>query len=251
MKTKYLGNGLLIFTLAFLFLTPAFNSAKAAMTCVSCSCVCEDGTVQTPIDFGDPVQNNDTNTRCVERCTDTCGDAGFGSTEGGLTCCTIDPDTNQCAGEESVAQGDCECCNGSPPVGDYRTSEACGNACAGGLGGFKSFNGNTSGSQCPNQPEQQGAQPPAVQQLENPLGAGADIPEIIARVIKAVLGLVGSIGLLMFIYGGFLWLTAGGSEQRVKNGREVLVWATLGLLVIFSAYAILNFVLGALTRSTG
>ncbi len=94
------------------------------------------------------------------------------------------------------------------------------------------------------------ATPPTIQRLPNPLGEGADIPEIIARVIKAVLGIVGSIGLLMFIYGGFLWLTAGGSDEKVKKGREVLVWAVIGLATIFSAYAILNFVIGALISST-
>lgn len=95
------------------------------------------------------------------------------------------------------------------------------------------------------------ATPPAVQQLTNPLGAGADIPEIIARVIKAVLGLVGSIGLLMFVYGGFLWLTAGGSDERVKKGREVLTWAIIGLATIFASYTILNFIISGLTRSAG
>ena len=242
MKIK--NNALIISSaIFFLLLAPAFNPAKAAATCVSCSCTCGDGTEQAPIDFGAPVQNNDTGARCVELCTNLCGNSGFGNA-GGQTCCPVDPDTNQCAGQEAIEQGECECCLGSAPSGDYRTAEDCANNCAA-MGGFRSFNGDASGSSCANQ---EGAQPPTIQQLPNPLGEGADIPEIIARVIKAAVGLVGSIGLLMFIYGGFTWMTAGGNEKRVEQGKQVLTWAVLGLVLIFSSYAILSFVIDRLTN---
>lgn len=94
------------------------------------------------------------------------------------------------------------------------------------------------------------ALPALAQGLPNPLGT-TDVRDIIANVIRAALGLVGSIALLMFIYGGFLWLTSGGNDEKVKKGKDTLVWATLGIVLIFAAYAILNFVIGALTSSAG
>lgn len=42
------------------------------------------------------------------------------------------------------------------------------------------------------------------------------VPEILGRVIEAVLGIVGSIALIMFIYGGFMWLTSAGNAENVK-----------------------------------
>jgi hypothetical protein len=81
--------------------------------------------------------------------------------------------------------------------------------------------------------------------LEPPLGE-ASIEEIIGRIILAVLGIVGSIALLMFIIGGFMWMTAAGNEERVRLGKNILIWSTLGLVVIFSAYAITRFVISAL-----
>lgn len=81
----------------------------------------------------------------------------------------------------------------------------------------------------------------------NPLGNVNDAPTLIGKVINALLGLVGSIALLMFIWGGFLWMTAAGNEEQVKKGSTTLLWATLGLVVIFSAYALVNTVLTALT----
>ncbi|HNX11270.1 MAG TPA: pilin [bacterium] len=77
--------------------------------------------------------------------------------------------------------------------------------------------------------------------MTNPLG-GATIPVFIGRVINAVLGVIGTLALVMFIYGGFLWMMAGGNEQQVSKGKQILLWSTLGLVIIFSSYAIVRFV---------
>ena len=90
---------------------------------------------------------------------------------------------------------------------------------------------------------QRGAAAPT---LPNPLGGTTDIRSIIGRVINAALGISGSIALLMFVWGGMLWLTSGGSPERIKKGKDAIVWAVLGLVLIFGSYAILNFVLGAI-----
>jgi hypothetical protein len=86
----------------------------------------------------------------------------------------------------------------------------------------------------------------AVVSLANPLGssAAASSPQVlIGRAISAILGLVGSLALLMFIYGGFLWMTSAGNEKNVSKGRDILMWSTIGLIVIFSSYALVKFVL--------
>lgn len=91
-----------------------------------------------------------------------------------------------------------------------------------------------------------GSRGAAAPTLPNPLGGTTDIRTIIGRVISAALGISGSIALLMFIWGGMLWLTSGGSPERIKKGKDAIVWAVLGLVLIFGSYAILNFVLGAI-----
>ncbi len=77
--------------------------------------------------------------------------------------------------------------------------------------------------------------------LDDPL-SGATPQALIGKIINAALGIVGSIALLMFIYGGFVWMTAAGNEQSVAKGKGVLVWATIGLIIIFSSYALVKFV---------
>lgn len=78
--------------------------------------------------------------------------------------------------------------------------------------------------------------------LYNPLGE-VSVPMLIGRVIQAALGISGSIALLMFVWGGFLWLTSGGVPGRIKSGQDTLLWSAIGIAVIFGAYAIVNFLI--------
>ena len=80
--------------------------------------------------------------------------------------------------------------------------------------------------------------------LPNPLGeTNTDINVLIGTIINAIMGIVGSLALAMFIYGGFTWMTAAGANERVQKGKDILIWATVGLIVIFSSYALVYFIL--------
>ncbi len=77
-----------------------------------------------------------------------------------------------------------------------------------------------------------------------------DSPQaLIGRVIAAALGIVGSLALLMFIFGGFTWMTSAGSAEKVTKGKNIMVWAAIGLVIIFSSYAIVKFVIRGVTTS--
>lgn len=70
-------------------------------------------------------------------------------------------------------------------------------------------------------------------------------PQLIGRIIKTILALVGAFALAMFVYGGFTWLTSGGSPDRIKKGKDILIWAVIGLIVILASYTLVDFVLKA------
>lgn len=80
--------------------------------------------------------------------------------------------------------------------------------------------------------------------LSNPLGDITSPQAFIGKIINSILGVVGSLALLMFVYGGLTWMTSSGSPDKVKQGRDTLLWAAIGLVVIFSAYGLTRFVLG-------
>lgn len=84
--------------------------------------------------------------------------------------------------------------------------------------------------------------------LYNPLGT-TSIESFIGRTIRIVLGMAGIAAFLMFIWGGILWMTSAGNADRIQKGKDTLIWATIGLVVLFSAYAIVETLVKAL--STG
>ena len=81
--------------------------------------------------------------------------------------------------------------------------------------------------------------------ISNPLNVDS-LPKLINNVISGLLGVVGAISLLMVVIGGILWMTSGGNSDRIKRGKDTLVWAVMGLIVIFLSYAIINFVFQSL-----
>lgn len=78
----------------------------------------------------------------------------------------------------------------------------------------------------------------------NPLGdTSGGAPELYGRVIRGLLGFAGVGALLFFIWGGIVMLTSRGNSEKVKQATATMVWAAIGLLVCFSSYIILRFVL--------
>jgi len=90
------------------------------------------------------------------------------------------------------------------------------------------------------------AAPIIVPKIDNPTSI-LYIESFIGNIVNSVFGLVGSIALLMFIYGGVSWMTAGGNSEKVKKSRDTLVWAALGLAFIFLSYAVASIVIKMLS----
>lgn len=82
--------------------------------------------------------------------------------------------------------------------------------------------------------------------LENPLGSINSPTELIGRILNSVFGIVGSLALAMFVYGGLTWMTSSGNAEKVKKGRDILIWSAIGLFVIFSSYALVRVVLSTI-----
>ena len=79
-----------------------------------------------------------------------------------------------------------------------------------------------------------------IDKFPSPLGA-TNIPVMLGGIVTAVLGIVGSLALLMLVYGGLTWMTAAGNTEQTTKARNIIVWSILGLVVIFFSYAIVRF----------
>jgi hypothetical protein len=81
--------------------------------------------------------------------------------------------------------------------------------------------------------------------------SGANLGFIIATIINSLLGLVGVIFLVLIIYSGYTWMTAGGDEGKVEKAKETIGRAVIGLVIVLLAYAIANFIIPTVLCATG
>lgn len=71
----------------------------------------------------------------------------------------------------------------------------------------------------------------------------------IQNLVGNVMVFLGIVAVLFGLYGGFLILTAGGEEDNIKKGKKILVQVGLGLVVIFLANSIVQWVLSKVLTS--
>ena len=86
-------------------------------------------------------------------------------------------------------------------------------------------------------------------------GEAVGLPEQDARVIamyiiKNILGVLGIIFIIITLYAGFLWMTAGGNDEKVSEAKKWLTRSVIGLAIILSAYSITTFVINSLIDAT-
>ncbi|MFH1632159.1 MAG: hypothetical protein ABIA47_04065 [bacterium] len=75
-----------------------------------------------------------------------------------------------------------------------------------------------------------------------------DVPSLATMtgtVINVLFSLLGVTLLVLLIYGGVLWMTAGSSD-RVKKAKDIIINAVIGLVITAGAYAVAQFVVQSL-----
>lgn len=73
---------------------------------------------------------------------------------------------------------------------------------------------------------------------------------VITRIVNVALQFLGIIAVLIMLYAGFTWMTAGGNEEKVAIAKKTLFAAVGGLIIIMVSYSISVYVLTALYQVT-
>jgi hypothetical protein len=90
--------------------------------------------------------------------------------------------------------------------------------------------------------------PGSSMKLDNPLGTNS-LLEVVRRSVQTFVGVLGAFALLVMIYAGFTWMTAGGDTSRVQKAQQTIRYAVIGLGMIIFSYAIVSFGFRAITGS--
>lgn len=62
-------------------------------------------------------------------------------------------------------------------------------------------------------------------------------------VIKYILGFLAVIALAIFVYGGFLMITAFTNEENAEKGKKILIDGAIGIFIILISYALVSTLL--------
>lgn len=83
------------------------------------------------------------------------------------------------------------------------------------------------------------------------IGLQASDPRAVAaRIINVALGFLGIIAVVIVLYGGFMWMTAAGNEERISKAKQILSAGVIGLVIIVMAWAIASYVVTTLMNVT-
>lgn len=77
-----------------------------------------------------------------------------------------------------------------------------------------------------------------------------DIRIIVARIIQALLGLLGVVFIYLIFWAGYKWMTAEGDSSKVDEAKQRLQTAIIGLLIILAAYSITAFVVECAVKAS-
>lgn len=79
--------------------------------------------------------------------------------------------------------------------------------------------------------------------------AQGDVRGMVARIINIILGLLGTVAVVIIIVAGFKWMTAGGGEDKLAEARKLMFAGVIGLAIVLAAYSIATFVVKGLTQA--
>jgi glucose uptake protein GlcU len=68
------------------------------------------------------------------------------------------------------------------------------------------------------------------------------------KVFTLLLGISGAIAVLFVLLGGFQYMTSAGNEKQAETGKNNVMYAIIGLVVVILAYTIVNVVVRLVTK---
>lgn len=86
--------------------------------------------------------------------------------------------------------------------------------------------------------------------FEDVLGQPKDPRLIVMGIVEVFLGFLGILFLSYIVYAGYLWMTAGGNDEKVAKAKSIIRNSIIGLAIIVSAYGITRMVICNLIVAT-
>ncbi len=83
---------------------------------------------------------------------------------------------------------------------------------------------------------------------DNGLAKEQSTKQILQTIVAWLMSLLGTIALISLLYGGFLYITAQGEEGNVEKAKAIILYSTIGIILIGLSAVIVNVVISVATQ---
>ena len=83
---------------------------------------------------------------------------------------------------------------------------------------------------------------------QNELSGAKSSKEILQSIVAWLMSLLATIALISLLYGGYLYITSQGEENTVAKAKAILLYSTIGIIVIGLSAVIVNVVINIATQ---
>ncbi|MFH1745212.1 MAG: pilin [bacterium] len=73
-------------------------------------------------------------------------------------------------------------------------------------------------------------------------GENSDPRDVAVNIIKIIMTFLGIVAVVIILYGGFLWMTAAGNEDRSTKAKDLIIAGVIGMVIIMAAFMIVSWV---------
>jgi len=88
--------------------------------------------------------------------------------------------------------------------------------------------------------------------IQTTTGLGDRDPrQIIADIVRVLLGFIGIVAVIIIILAGFKWMTAYGDEEKVGAAKGMITSGAVGLIIVLFSFGLSQFVINSLFSATG
>jgi len=83
----------------------------------------------------------------------------------------------------------------------------------------------------------------------DPANLAQDFPDLFRKIVNVILFLVGAVAVIMLVIGGFKYVVSGGDSNAIESAKNTILYAIIGIVVAFLAFAAVNFVIEGLNAA--
>lgn len=78
-----------------------------------------------------------------------------------------------------------------------------------------------------------------------------DVKQSVMLIVNVLLGFLGILAIVIILWGGFRWMTSAGNEEKIGEAKKIIAAGIIGLIIIFTSYAVATFVISQMLAVTG